>query len=88
MAQLKLNAAATQMHLPMKARGGAPPRFPLSRGPHLHRKSRYDLRASKRWGDSRLFLIPTPWLWLESGCIPTLVGPPICGGTPPIDLWR
>jgi hypothetical protein len=87
MAPLNLNTAPLRTRPSLPMRGGAAPHYTPTRGLHLDRRSRFDVRASKRWGDPSLFRIPTPWLWLEDGCVPTLVGPPICGTPPIADLW-
>jgi hypothetical protein len=87
MAPPKLNMAPLLNRPSLPVRSVAEPHYAPTRGANLDRRSRHDIRASKRWGDPSFFLIPTPWLWFESGCVPALFGPAVCGPPPVTDLW-
>ena len=87
MPPLNLNSVPFRVGTSLPMRGGLQPRATPVRGMLLNRQSRFDMRSAKRWGDASLFLIPSPWLWLEEGCVPTPDGPPICGAPPIAGLW-
>ena len=82
-----LNMGSTQPSRPATRQNPSSTRASLYAGVNTTRRSRFDARRDRRWGDWGILEFPTPLLWLDAACLAAVDDVFECPLPGAIDIW-